>query len=248
MDQKAQHYENESFIVADPISIPHRFSAQADIEIAGLFAAVFAWGLRKTIISKSLELLQLMDNSPHDFILNHTDQDLQRLEHFKHRTFQPADTLYFVHFLHEYYQKHSTLEEAFRDKEGGFNDLESGLIEFRNRFFDSEYALQRTKKHIPSPARKSATKRLNMYLRWMVRSSDRGVDFGLWKNIKPAQLYIPLDVHVTRVARHLCILSRDKNDWTSVVELTNYLRTLDPADPVKYDFALFNMGLEGERF
>lgn len=243
MDQKAQFYENESFIKNDPISVPHRFTAAADIEIAGLFAAVFAWGLRKTIISKSLELLQLMDNAPHDFILHHTDKDLQALEGFKHRTFQPPDTLYFVHFLHVFYQEHTSLEEAFRDKDGGYNDMESGLIEFRKRFFDSEYALQRTRKHVPSPARKSATKRINMFLRWMVRSSDRGVDFGLWKKIKPAQLYIPLDVHVTRVARDLGILSRDKNDWKAVVELTSYLRQLDPNDPVKYDFALFNMGV-----
>lgn len=185
----------------------------------------------------------MMDYAPHDFVLHHTDKDLQDLERFKHRTFQPPDTLYFVHFLHHFYHTHHSLEDAFRDKEGGYIDLESGLNEFRNRFFNSEYALQRTRKHIPSPARNSATKRINMYLRWMVRSSDQGVDFGIWKKIKPSQLYIPLDVHVSRVAQHLGILERDKNDWKAVLELTNYLRQLDAADPIKYDFALFNMGL-----
>jgi len=243
LDQKVRLYENDAFIAQDPISVPHRFSSPADIEIAGLFAAVFAWGLRKTIIAKSLELLHIMDDSPHDFILHHTDEDLKNIERFRHRTFQPPDTLYFIHFLHQFYHTHRSLEEAFRDKHGGYGDLESGLIEFRNRFFNSEYALQRTRKHIASPERQSATKRINMYLRWMVRPSDKGVDFGLWTRITPAQLYIPLDVHVSRVARQLGILQRDKSDWKAVVELTEYLRKLDPEDPVKYDFALFNMGL-----
>lgn len=215
-----------------------------DKEIAGFFAAVFSWGLRKTIINKSLELMALMDFAPHDFILHHTDQDLQALEKFKHRTFQPPDTLYFVHFLHEYYHSNETLENAFRDEEGTFSNLESGLNCFRDRFFNSEYALDRCRKHIPSPARKSTTKRINMFLRWMVRSDKRGVDFGLWKQISPAQLYIPLDVHVSRVATGLGLLTRTQSDWEAVRELTENLRKMDPDDPVKYDFALFNMGLE----
>lgn len=204
---------------------------------------MFSWGLRKTIISKSNELLALMDEAPHDFILNHTEQDLKRLSRFKHRTFQPPDTLFFVHRLRELYRQYDSLEEMFRDENGGFDDLESGLNQFRIRFFDSEYALQRTRKHIPSPARNSTVKRLNMFLRWMVRSSDRGVDFGLWQNISSSQLYIPLDVHVLRVAARLRIVSRQKNDWKTVVELTSFLRKLDPVDPVRYDFALFNMGI-----
>ena len=187
-----------------------------------------------------------MDDSPHDFILHHTEEDLKSLEKFRHRTFQPPDTLYFVHFLHHYYHNHQSLEEAFRDKDGIFEDLESGLIGFHQRFFDNEYALDRTRKHIPSPARNSAAKRINMYLRWMVRPTDNGVDFGLWKNISPSSLYIPLDVHVSRVALRLGILKRDKNDWKAVLELTEYLRKLDPSDPVRYDFALFNMGLNNE--
>lgn len=243
LDHKVTLYEQVAFIDNDPISVPHQFSKQPDIEIAGLFAAVFAWGLRKTIISKSRELMAIMDESPHDFILHHTEKDLQRLERFRHRTFQPPDTLYFVHFLHEFYHSHQSLEEAFRDQNDGFGDMESSLNEFRRRFFDSEYALERSRKHIPAPSRNSATKRINMYLRWMVRPSDKGVDFGLWTRISPAQLYIPLDVHVSRVAQRLGILKRDKNDWKAVVELTDYLRGLDPDDPVKYDFALFNMGL-----
>lgn len=244
MDRKADWYENQSFIESDPISVPHRFGEQADIEISGFFAAVFAWGLRKTIINKSLELMKLMDDSPHEFILHHTDRDLKNLEKFKHRTFQPPDTLYFVHFLHEYYHHHQSLELAFRDENGGFDDLVGGLIAFRHRFFNSEYALDRCRKHIPSPARNSTTKRLNMYLRWMVRSNERGVDFGLWKQISSAQLFIPLDVHVSRVATRLGLLQRTQNDWKAVVELTQNLKKFDREDPVKYDFALFNMGLE----
>ena len=224
--------------------MPHRYVERADVEISGFFAAVFAWGLRKTIINKSLELMRLMDDSPHEFILHHTDQDLRNLEKFRHRTFQPPDTLYFVHFLHEYYHYHESLEDAFRDENGGFDDLVSGLNAFRHRFFNSEYALERSRKHIPSPARNSTTKRINMYLRWMVRSNDRGVDFGLWKRISPAQLFIPLDVHVNRVATQLGLLQRTQNDWKAVVELTQNLKKLDREDPVKYDFALFNMGLE----
>lgn len=190
--------------------------------------------------------MAIMDDAPHEFVLHHTDKDLQRLNSFVHRTFQPPDALYFVHFLHGYYSENESLEEAFRDEEGAFGDLENGLNAFRERFFNSKYALQRTKKHIPCPARNSSTKRLNMYLRWMVRSPERGVDFGIWNQISPSTLYIPLDVHVMRVAHKLGILKRDKSDWKAVRELTEYLRQLDPEDPVKYDFALFNMGLNME--
>lgn len=190
--------------------------------------------------------MAIMDNAPHEFILHHTETDLMRLNEFKHRTFQPADALYFVHRLREFYQDHASLEVAFRDGAGGYDDLEDGLNQFRRRFFDSPYALRRTEKHIPSPARNSSVKRLNMYLRWMVRSPEGGVDFGIWKNISPSQLYVPLDVHVLRVARHLGILERDKSDWKAVKELTAYLRNLNPDDPVKYDFALFNMGVKKE--
>ncbi|HLU93471.1 MAG TPA: TIGR02757 family protein [Membranihabitans sp.] len=232
----------------DPISVPHGYTSRPDIEIAGLFSSVFAWGLRKTIINKSRELLHMMDDSPYDFILHHTDEDLKVLENFRHRTFQPADALYFVHFLHHYFHNHQSLEEAFRDRDGKFEDLESGLINFHQLFFNNEYALDRTRKHIPSPARNSATKRLNMYLRWMVRPAEREVDFGLWKNISPSRLFIPLDVHVSRVAQRLGILRRDKSDWKAVLELTGYLRKMDPLDPVRYDFALFNMGLNNEFF
>lgn len=226
--------------------MPHRFTKKQDIEIAGLFAAVFAWGLRKTIIAKANELITLMDDSPYEFIMHHTDQDLKRLEKFKHRTFQPPDTLYFVHRLKEIYQEHESLENAFRDRDDTFSNLEDGLNQFRRRFFDSPYAPHRTKKHVPSPERNSSVKRLNMFLRWMVRSPERGVDFGIWKNISPSQLYIPLDVHVLRVADSLGILKRNKSDWKAVKELTRFLRKLDENDPVRYDFALFNMGVRKE--
>ncbi|HLT93779.1 MAG TPA: TIGR02757 family protein [Membranihabitans sp.] len=248
LDREVDRFEQPAFIQSDPISVPHRYQYLPDIEIAGLFAAVFAWGLRKTIINKSLELMRLMDDAPYDFILNHTDQDLKVLEKFRHRTFQPPDTLYFVHFLHEYYHQYDSLEEAFRDENNEFEDLENGLNRFRDRFFSSPYALDRCRKHIPSPARNSTTKRINMYLRWMVRSSEKGVDFGLWKQISPSQLYIPLDVHVRRVATALGLLTRTQNDWKAVVELTANLQKLDPQDPVKYDFALFTMGLEERKW
>lgn len=246
LEKKADQFECVSFIPDDPISVPHRFTKKQDIEIAGLFAAVFAWGLRKTIIAKANELIALMDDSPYEFIMNHTDHDLKRLEKFKHRTFQPPDTLYFIHRLREMYEEYGSLENAFKDREGTFENLEEGLNQFRKRFFDSPYAPHRTKKHVPSPERNSTVKRLNMYLRWMVRSPERGVDFGIWKNISPSSLYIPLDVHVLRVADSLGILKRNKSDWKAVKELTGFLKKLDENDPVRFDFALFNMGVRQE--
>src|SRR5690625_4637248 len=202
--------------------------------------------MRTTIIAKANELITLMDDSPYDVIMHHTDQDAQRFEQFKHRTFHRPDTLYFVHRLKEIYQEHESLDDAFRDRHDTCSNLEDGLNQFRRRFSDSPYAPHRTKKHVPSPERNSSVKRLNMFLRWMVRSPERGVDFGIWKNISPSQLYIPLDVHVLRVADSLGILKRNKSDWKAVKELTRFLRKLDENDPVRYDFALFNMGVRKE--
>ncbi len=244
LDRKVEFYNRPSFIKDDPISIPHRFSKNQDIEISGLFAAVFAWGLRKTIINKCSELMSLMDNAPHDFVLNHKDKDLKRLLQFKHRTFNTTDLLYFIHFLKYYYSENNSLENAFAKhirKED--EDVRNGLAGFHDLFFSLPDAPSRTKKHIPTPARKSSCKRINMYLRWMVRSDNCGVDFGLWKKVSPAQLLCPLDLHVERVARKLTLLNGKQNAWESTLQLTKRLCELDVADPVKYDFALFGMGV-----
>lgn len=247
LNQKFKKYNQLDFIPFDPIAIPHQFTLKQDIEIAGLFAAIFAWGQRVTIINKCNDLLARMDHAPHDFILNHQEKDLLRLTQFSHRTFNDTDLLYFVYFLQQHYQKHISLEQAFLF---GLNPkashIESGLNGFREYFFSFETAPQRTKKHIASPAQHSACKRLNMYLRWMVRSDNMGVDFGIWTGIKPAQLICPLDLHVSRVARKFGLIQRKQDDWQTAIELTNALRQFDAKDPVKYDFALFGMGVEGE--
>jgi len=245
LDHKVEVYNQPDFIESDPISIPHQFSRQQDIEITGFIAAVLAWGQRKTIINKCNELFALMDNAPYDFIVNHQESDLKRFLNFKHRTFNPTDTLYFIHFFQNYYQKHETLEAAFL-KGGGLNEedfIKRSLIEFHQLFFKDESAPQRTRKHIATPERNSACKRINMFLRWMVRKDDNGVDFGIWKQISPSVLICPCDVHVERVARHLGLMQRTKADWKAAEELTQALRNFDPEDPVKYDFALFGLGV-----
>lgn len=238
LDYYVKQVNRPSFIESDPISIPHLFSKKQDIEIAGFFTAAFSWGQRKTIISKSRKLMELMDFSPHQFIVNHKVKDRRRFEKFVHRTFQYTDTLYFLTFLQDFYKKSESLESLFINDQG---DLD--LATFHNRFFDREDAPNRTRKHIPTPNRKSTCKRINMYLRWMVRHDDCGVDFGIWKNIKPNQLFIPLDVHVDRVARKFRLLTRKQTDWLATRELTDQLKQYDPDDPVKYDFALFGMGV-----
>jgi uncharacterized protein (TIGR02757 family) len=245
LDSKVLQFNQPDFIKDDPISIPHLFSKKEDIEIMGFWAAVLAWGQRVTIINKCKELITLMDNAPHDFIINHQDNDLKKILHFKHRTFNSTDTLYFIHFFKQFYTHHQSLEEAFtRGLKPTDLHIENGLNVFFATFFESDIAPERTKKHIASPARKSACKRINMYLRWMVRTDDKGVDFGIWKTIKPNQLICPCDVHVDRVARKLGLIQRPQTDWLTAVELTKNLQQFDPNDPVKYDFALFGMGVE----
>ena len=208
---------------------------------AGFFAAIFAWGNRTTIIQKSFELMKLMDNSPHEFCLHHQDQDLKRLLHFKHRTFNATDLLYFISFLQQHYKKYDSLEDAFTiPKE---NEMEIRLTRFHEYFFSLEDAPARTRKHIATPYKGSSCKRLNMFLRWMVRKDKAGVDFGIWQKIKPSELICPIDLHVARVAKRFQLLDRKQTDWQAAVELTNYLKTLDPKDPVKYDFALFGLGV-----
>lgn len=244
LNEAADQFNQKDFIVDDPIGIPHQFTKLQDIEIMGFWVAMLAWGQRKTIINKSLELIELMDGTPHDFILNHQEKDRQRFASFKHRTFQYTDTLYFLHFLQHYYQKENSLENAFsRHLSDKDEHVGAALIGFHEHFFSLPDAPQRTRKHIATPARKSSCKRLNMFLRWMVRKDEKGVDFGLWKSIPTRQLLMPLDVHVDRVARQLGLLKRKQRDWQAVLELTSNLRVFDSVDPVKYDFALFGMGV-----
>jgi len=265
LDRKVDEYNRPSFIPADPISIPHMFSKPQDIEIAGFFAAIFSWGNRTTIINKSKELMQLMDNAPHQFILHHEDKDRKGLLDFKHRTFNATDLLYFIAFFRWHYSRHDTLEDAFLrsdDHLSGFYryffqldrsvpvkgslhrpDTIKGSLDSHAEAEDLPTAPPRTYKHIASPEKNSSCKRLNMFLRWMVRQDDKGVDFGLWKRISPSRLVCPLDVHVGRVARRFNLMTRTQTDWQSALELTDYLITLDPDDPVKYDFALFGLGV-----
>ncbi len=244
LDQKSELYNRTEFILNDPISIPHQFSKLQDIEIIGFWTAVLAWGQRKTIISKANELIRLMDGAPYDFIINHTEKDLQKFSGFKHRTFNLTDTLYFLHFFKKYYQLNGSLENAFLCKEYQFEEnVEKMLINFHITFFDDEHVLQRTRKHVSSPVSKSTCKRINMFLRWMVRNNDTGVDFGLWKKIRPDQLICPLDVHVNRVARKWKLLERKQTDWLAAKQLTEKLKSFNPQDPVKYDFALFGTGV-----
>jgi uncharacterized protein (TIGR02757 family) len=242
LDQKSELYNRPGFIENDPISIPHLFKKKQDIEIAGLFAATFAWGQRKTIIRKCRELLELMDNDPHAFILHHTENELKRFLDFKHRTFNSTDALYFIESLRHYYIEHASLESAFFTNLGD-ETVENGLIKFHNLFFRLDHP-RRTRKHVATPERKSTCKRLVMYLRWMVRQDNNGVDFGIWKKISPAQLVCPCDLHVDRVARKLKLIKRKQTDWQTALELTTNLRKLNPSDPVKYDFALFGLGIE----
>ena len=261
LDQKVKQYNHIEFIEKDPICIPHLFTKQQDIEIAGFFAAIFAWGNRTTIINKSKELLERMDSAPHDFCIGHQEKDLKKLLGFAHRTFNDTDLLYCIEFFKQHYSKNESLEKAFfkttslsrknmesANKESIYKknegwSVEQALTHFQNYFFSLEEAPARTKKHIASPVSGSTCKRLNMFLRWMVRKDNQGVDFGIWKKISPAVLIMPIDVHVARVSRGLGIVKRTQTDWQTAIELTNYCRTLDPNDPVKYDFALFSLGV-----
>ena len=272
LEKKVLEYNHPSFIGKDPVSVPHRFSRKQDIEIAGLFAAVFAWGNRTTIIQKSNELMERMEGAPYDFIRNHQPEDLKRFLSFKHRTFNSTDLLYFIHFLQHHYQQAGSLESAFmpgipdkkllnpqaavvppskKEKTRAVQEIPTNADEhvkdalniFYKRFFALTDAPERTKKHIASPDKNSTCKRLNMYLRWMVRKDSKGVDFGIWNSISPADLVCPVDLHVARVARSFGLISRKQTDWETAMELTSALKTMDKNDPVKYDFALFSLGV-----
>ncbi len=235
-------YNRKEFIEDDPICVPHQFNQNCDIEMAAFFASIFAWGNRKTIISKTKELMARMDNSPYDYILNHSELDLKSLLGFKHRTFNETDLLYIVYKFNHLFNEHHSIENLFFPMHSNLeNAVEVGLNRFNFLMFDDEIAPHRTKKHISYPAKKAACKRLNMFLRWMVRN-DGIVDFGIWKNISPSQLIIPLDVHVFRIAKMEGILNAKSANWNAAVELTQRLKIYDEADPVKYDFALFGLG------
>jgi uncharacterized protein (TIGR02757 family) len=259
LDKKVLEYNRPSFITDDPVRVPHQYSRQQDIEIAGFFAAIFAWGNRTTIIRKSEELMQMMDRAPYEFVLNHTGRDLRRLLGFRHRTFNATDLLYFIAFFRHHYSRYDSLEDAFllpweaREPAVEGWEAERALSAFYHYFFsltEAEFSGEggslvppRTRKHIASPEKKSSCKRINMFLRWMVRRDDNGVDFGLWRRIGPERLICPLDLHVARVAKKFQLLTRSSADWLAAIELTENLRALDAGDPVKYDFALFGLGI-----
>ncbi|MEO0626159.1 MAG: TIGR02757 family protein [Bacteroidota bacterium] len=240
----AERYNQPKFITQDPISLPHAFQDPRDREIIGFWTAMLAWGRRDTIINKSWELVELMGHEPYTFITEHKEKDRSRFSEWKHRTFQYTDTLYFLEWLQRYYHEHESLETAFSshltDED---EDITRALSGFHEQFFSLPFAPQRTRKHIATPVRKSRCKRLCMFLRWMVRQDDKGVDFGQWKTIRPSQLCMPLDVHVERVARKLGLLERKACDWAAVQELTSRLKLIDKEDPVRFDFALFGLGV-----
>ncbi len=242
LDEKTDKYNHPGFIQTDPIQIPHLFSESQDREIAGFFAATIAWGQRSTIIKNMYQLLNLMDNAPYTFILNHKDAELDRFSHFKHRTFNGQDCVFFIQSLRNIYLKHGGLGSLFQKLYLQYRNVFDTLSHFRKIFFEIPYP-DRTQKHIANVLKGASAKRLNMYLRWFVRKDNRGVDFGLWYKIPMNGLYIPLDVHTGNVARKLELLKRKQNDWKATDELTLNLRKLDPNDPIKYDFALFGLGV-----
>ncbi len=243
LDEKVEKYNRVTFIESDPISIPHQFTKKEDIEIAGFLSATIAWGQRVTIINNANKLMKLMDNAPHDFVLNAKTKDLKRFENFVHRTFNAVDCVFFIKSLQHIYLQKGGLQNVFTLKNNNGN-LANNISHFRTEFFAIEHP-SRTKKHVSNPLENSSAKRLCMYLRWMVRDDKRGVDFGIWKNknLNASDLMCPLDVHSGNVARKLGLLKRTQNDWKAVEELTLNLRKLDKNDPVKYDFALFGLGV-----
>ena len=241
LDTKVDQYNQLKFIDTDPIQVPHRFAKKEDIEIAGFLTASIAWGNRKSIIKNGNRLVKLMDLSPHDFVMNHTENDLEKLSAFVHRTFNGQDCIQFIKSLKHIYTTHNGLENIFY-KHAESDTLQKSIHYFKKYFFEMDH-LTRTTKHISDPLKNSAAKRINMFLRWMVRKDSAGVDFGIWKSLSPSQLSCPLDVHSGNVARKLGLLNRKQNDAKAVFELDMALKKLDQKDPVKYDFALFGLGV-----
>ncbi len=241
LDEKVALYNNPKFIESDPIQIPHLFSKKEDIEIAGFLTATIAWGNRKMIIRNAQKLMELLEFSPHDFILNHQEKDLSRFKNFVHRTFNSIDAVQFIKSLQHIYQNHSGLEQSLAIKDKSQN-YRTAISSFKELFFEIPHQ-QRTQKHISDPMKGSAAKRINMFLRWMVRNDTCGVDFGIWMTHNPANISCPIDVHSGNVARKLGLLERKQNDWKAVIDLDENLRLLDKNDPSKYDFALFGLGV-----
>ena len=241
LDEKADLYNNPNFIESDPVQIPHLFSLKEDIEIAGFLSATIAWGNRKMIIRNSHKMMDLMGNAPYDFVMSHSENDLERLEGFVHRTFNGSDFSTFIKGLQHIYRNHNGLEYVFSLHQQK-DSLQQSIHEFRKLFFEIEHQ-NRTQKHISDPLNNSAAKRINMYLRWMVRNDQKGVDLGIWKSISSSALSCPLDVHSGNVARKLGILTRKQNDGKALAELDAALRKFNSEDPVKYDFALFGLGI-----
>ncbi len=242
LDENYRKYNNRGFIENDPVSIPHLFTKKEDIEIAGLIAATLAWGNRKAIIASSTRLMQLMDNTPYEFVRHHKHKDLKRFDTFVHRTFNGRDCRFFIQALQNIYTHHGGLESVFAAAPAQ-SSLAHRINYFRSVFLQAPHE-PRSEKHISDPLRGSSAKRLCMYLRWMVRRDNKGVDFGLWSAMDPAELCLPLDLHTGNVSRALGLLKRRQNDWRAVEEITAVLRQYDPADPVKYDFALFGLGID----
>jgi uncharacterized protein (TIGR02757 family) len=241
LDFKVEQYNTPQFIESDPIQIPHLFSRKEDIEISGFLTAIISWGNRKSILKNANSMMDLLDRAPYQFVMQHSENDLERLETFVHRTFNGRDLTYFVKAIRHIYHDYGGLENIFSNNSTE-NSLQPAIHEFKSKFFELPHE-QRTEKHISDPLKNSAAKRINMFLRWMVRNDKTGVDFGIWNKISPAQLSCPLDVHSGNVARKLGLLKRKQNDAKALAELDNSLRKLDPQDPVKYDFALFGLGV-----
>ncbi len=241
LDEKVALYNNPNFIESDPIQIPHQFLLKEDIEIAAFLTATIAWGNRKMIITNAKKMMDLMGNSPFDFVMNHHDYHLEKLENFVHRTFNSVDFVTFVKGLQHIYKNHNGLEVAFAKNQEAVS-MQKSISEFKKVFFEIEHQ-NRTQKHLSDPLNNSAAKRINMFLRWMVRNDSNGVDFGIWKTIPTAALSCPLDVHSGNVARKLSLLTRKQNDAKALLELDTNLRLFDKNDPVKYDFALFGLGV-----
>jgi len=241
LDTKVIQYNNIKFIESDPIQIPHQFSTKEDIELAGFLTATIAWGNRKSIIKNANKMMQLLEQSPYDFVINHQDKDLERLLPFVHRTFNGSDFIQFIKSLQHIYINHKGLETVFA-KHAKPTSMQESIHLFKQLFFEIPHE-RRTQKHVSDPFKNSAAKRINMFLRWMVRNNTAGVDFGIWKTLSPSQLSCPLDVHSGNVARKLGLLNRKQNDAKALAELDASLRGLDSSDPVKYDFALFGLGV-----
>ena len=241
LDEKVGQYNHPNFIESDPIQIPHLFSIKEDIEIAGFLAATIAWGNRKMIVKNANQMMRLMGNAPYDFVMSHNETNLERLETFVHRTFNGNDFITFIKGLQNIYTNHKGLENAFSLNQEN-DSMQKSIHEFKKLFFEVPHQ-NRTQKHISDPLNNSAAKRLNMMLRWFCRKDSKGVDLGIWDSISPAKLSCPLDVHSGNVARKIGILTRKQNDAKALFELDENLRLLDPKDPVKYDFALFGLGV-----